>query len=225
MFLTITDILDGAALAALRKGLADAKWEDGLATTGTAGRGRKNNLQVAADDPRLDEWRKLVVRALFRHPMMEFLVLPKRIMPPVFNRYDAGMYYRDHVDFPLLVGIGGGPRLRADLSLTLFLSEPGEYDGGELVIGASDSERSVKLPAGQAIVYPSSTLHRVEPVRAGSRIAAVTTLQSYVRDETERALLGDMVKLLGRIEELAPASDEARLAKKIHHNLIRLWAD
>ncbi|MGH8225640.1 MAG: Fe2+-dependent dioxygenase [Gammaproteobacteria bacterium] len=224
MFLTIPDLLDAASLAALREGLAAAQWEDGLATTGSAGSGRKNNLQVAAAEPRLEEWRKLIVQALFRHPMMQFLVLPKRIMPPVFNRYDAGMYYREHVDYPLLAA-GIGTRLRADLSFTLFLSEPGEYEGGELVIGASDGERSVKLPAGQVVVYPASTLHRVEPVRAGARIAAVSTLQSHIRGETERALLGDMVKLLGRIEELAPASDEARLAKKIHHNLVRLWAD
>ncbi len=223
MFLTIPDLLDAASLAALRQELADAQWEDGLATTGTAGRGRKNNLQVAAAEPRLEEWRKLVVQALFRHPMMQFLVLPKHIMPPVFNRYDAGMYYREHVDFPLLAA--GAGRLRADLSLTLFLSEPDEYEGGELVIGASDGERRVKLSAGQLVVYPASTLHRVEPVRAGSRVAVVSTLQSYIRGETERALLGDMVNLLGRIEELAPASDEARLAKKIHHNLVRLWAD
>lgn len=225
MFLTIADLLEPAALAALRTGLAEAQWEDGLATTGTAGRGRKNNLQVAPSDPHLEEWRRLVVQAVFSHPMMQFLVLPKRIMPPVFNRYDVGMYYREHVDFPLLVAAGGGTRMRADLSFTLFLSEPGEYEGGDLVIGASGGERRVKLPAGQAVVYPASTLHRVEPVRAGSRLAAVSTLQSHVRGETERALLGDMVNLMGHIEELAPASDEARLAKKIHHNLVRLWAD
>lgn len=222
MYLTLTDVLDTAALSALRSGLANAQWEDGRATTGAAARGRKNNLQVAAQEPHLGEWRETVLRALGQHPMMRFLIMPKRIMAPVFNRYDTGMYYEDHVDFPLL---GPEPRMRADLSLTLFLAGPEEYEGGELVIGAADGERRVKLPAGQAIVYPASTLHRVEPVRSGARIAAITTIQSHVRGDAERALLADVVALWRRIEDKAPASEEVRLAAKIHHNLIRLWAD
>jgi len=177
---------------------------------------------VSEKEPRLSQWREAGLQALRRHPMMQFLVMPKRFMHPVFNRYDTGMYYLDHVDFPLL---GPEPRMRADLSVTLFLSAPEEYEGGELVIGASDGERRVKLPAGQAIVYPASTLHRVEPVRSGSRVAMVTTIQSHVRGETERALLMDLVTLWRKIEDRVPASDEVRLAAKLHHNLIRLWAD
>lgn len=222
MFLTLTDVLEVSTLRDLRAGLAGAQWEDGRATTGAAARARKNNLQVSAQEPRLGEWSEIVLRALAQHPMMRFLVMPKRFMPPVFNRYDTGMYYQDHVDFPLL---GPEPRMRADLSLTLFLSAPEEYTGGELVIGASDGERRIKLPAGQAIVYPASTLHRVEAVRGGARLAVVTTIQSHVRGEAERALLADVVTLWRRIEDQAPAGEEVRLAAKIHHNLIRLWAD
>lgn len=222
MFLTLTEILDAQSLAGLRAGLAAAQWEDGRTTTGAGARERKRNLQVAAAEPRLGEWQTLVHRALHRDPMMQFLVIPKRIMAPVFNRYDPGMYYQDHVDFPLL---GPEPRMRADLSVTLFLSDVDEYEGGELVVGASDGERRFKLPAGQALVYSASTLHRVEPVRAGSRLAAVTTIQSHVRGETERALLADVVALWRRIEEMAPAGEERRLAAKIHHNLIRLWSE
>lgn len=223
MFLTLPDVLGGARLEHLRTGLAAAQWEDGLATTGAAGRGRKHNLQVATGEPQLAEWQQIVAQALSRHPMMQFLVLPKRFMPPLFNRYDTGMYYRDHVDFPLPAS--GEGQMRADLSVTLFLSAPAEYEGGELVVAASDGERRFKLPAGQAIVYPASTLHRVEPVRSGVRLGAVTTIQSRVRGESERALIGDLVTLWNRIEERMPASDEVRLVKKIHHNLVRLWAD
>ncbi|MGH8273134.1 MAG: Fe2+-dependent dioxygenase [Gammaproteobacteria bacterium] len=223
MFLTLPDVLDGASLNRLRNGLGAAQWEDGLATTGAAGHGRKHNLQVAAGEPQLAEWQQIVAQALSRHPMMQFLVLPKQLMAPLFNRYDTGMYYRDHVDFPLPTS--GAGQMRADLSVTVFLSAPEEYEGGELVVDASDGERRFKLPAGQAIVYPASTLHRVEPVRSGVRLGAVSTIQSRVRGESERALLGDLVTLWNRIEERMPASDEVRLVKKIHHNLVRLWAD
>lgn len=222
MFLVLPDVIEPAALGELRNGLEAARWEDGSATTGAAARLRKRNLQVAAAEPRLGEWQELVARALRKHPMMQFLVMPKRIMAPVFNRYQAGMQYLDHVDFPLL---GPEPSMRADLSLTLFLSRPEEYEGGELVIGASDGEKRVKLAAGQAIVYPASTLHRVEPVQKGVRTAAITTIQSHIRGAAERELIADFVGLWRRVEDLAPGSEEARLAAKIHHNLIRLWAD
>lgn len=223
MLLTIPDVLDETTIKRLRSDLAGANWTGGLATTGGAGSRRKNNLQVTADDPQFLEWRQHIAKRLYQHPMMRFLVLPKIIMPPVFNRYDAGMFYRDHVDYPLLA-TGAAP-MRADLSMTVFLCAPEEYDGGELVIGTSDGERRVKLPAGQAIVYPASTLHRVEPVRSGSRLGVISTVQSRIHGEAERALIGDMVSLWNRIEARDPDGEEVRLAKKIHHNLVRLWAD
>ena len=222
MLLTLPEVLDAAALEQLREALAGARWEDGGVTAGAGSRARKHNLQVAETDPRLPAWQKMVTQALFRHPMMQFLVMPKRIMTPVFNRYDPGMQYQDHVDFPLL---GAEPRMRADLSITLFLSAPESYEGGELVINTSDGERRIKLRAGQAVVYPASTLHRVEPVRTGSRVAAITTIQSHIRSHAERDLLADVVNLWRRIEDRLPNSEEVRLAAKIHHNLIRFWAE
>ncbi len=222
MLLTLSDVLQPDVLSGLYDALAGAQWEDGRNTAGAGSRDRKNNAQVSPSDPNLPQWRALVTQALWSHPMMQFLVLPKRIMAPVFNRYDTGMYYQDHVDFPLLEG---DPRMRADLSLTLFLSPPESYQGGELVIGLPDGEQRIKLPAGQAIVYPASTLHRVETVRSGSRIAAVTTIQSHVRGQTERDLIADMVRLWRLVEDMAPQGEEVRLAAKIHHNLLRLWAD
>ncbi|MDN5864982.1 MAG: Fe2+-dependent dioxygenase [Gammaproteobacteria bacterium] len=223
MFLTIPDLLDADRIARLRADLGRADWSGGLDSTGGAGQGRKSNLQVTADDPQFAHWRKQIAATLWQHPMMRFLVMPRRIMPPVFNRYDTGMYYRDHVDYPLLAG--AGMMMRADLSLTIFLSAPDEYEGGDLVIGLRDGERRVKLPAGQAIVYPASTLHRVEPVRSGSRLGIISTVQSRIRGETERALVGDMVALWNRIEAREPDGEDVRLARKIHHNLVRLWAD
>lgn len=222
MLLTLPDVLDAQTLSGLRNALAGARWEDGRSTAGAGSRERKNNAQVSTADPNLPQWRAMVMQALQRHPMMQFLVLPKRIMAPVFNRYDTGMYYQDHVDFPLLED---APHMRADLSLTLFLSPPESYAGGELVIGLPDGEQRIKLPAGHAIVYPASTLHRVETIRSGSRIAAVTTIQSHVRGQAERDLIADMVKLWRLVEDLSPQGEEVRLAAKIHHNLIRLWAD
>lgn len=222
MLLTLPEVLDAASIAPLHEALSGAQWEAGATTAGAGSRNRKRNLQVAATEQRLPEWQALVTQALQRHPMMQFLVMPRHIMPPMFNRYDAGMHYGDHVDFPLL---GAEPRMRADLSLTLFLSAPESYTGGELVIGLPEGERRIKLAAGQAIVYPASTLHRVEPVGRGTRLAAVSTIQSHVRGETERALIADVVNLWRRIEDMAPQSEEVRLAAKIHHNLIRLWAD
>lgn len=222
MLLTLPEVLDAATLEQLREALAGARWEDGGVTAGAGSRARKHNLQVAETDPRLPAWQKIVIQALYRHPMMQFLVMPKRIMTPVFNRYDPGMQYQDHVDFPLL---GTEPRMRADLSVTLFLSAPESYEGGELVINTPDGERRIKLRAGQAIVYPASTLHRVDPVRTGSRVAAISTIQSHIRGQAERDLLADVVDLWRRIEDQSPHSEEVRLAAKIHHNLIRFWAE
>lgn len=222
MKLIIPNVLTEEEVRALRQGLQQGKWEPGQLTAGAGSRSRKNNLQIAPTEPALNQWRDIVSQALYRNPMVQFLVLPKVIMPPVFNRYDTGMYYRDHVDFPLL---GGSPKMRADLSLTLFITPPEGYLGGELVVGTDSQESTFKLPCGHAIVYPASTIHRVETVRDGSRVAAVTTVQSHIRDESKRQLLADYVRLWRWVEDMAPNSENQRLAAKIHHNLVRLWAD
>lgn len=224
VFLILRDVLDSATLQHLREDLPTAQWQEGNTTAGAAARDRKRNLQVSSEEVRLTSWQETVEKALRLHPMMQFLLVPKYLMPPVFNRYDQDMFYKDHVDFPLLLK-HSEPRMRADFSITLFLSRPEEYSGGELIIGFNDGERKVKLQAGEAIVYPASTLHRVEPVQSGSRIAAITTIQSHIRGEERHAILQDLVYLWRRVEDLAPNSPEFRLAAKIHHNLIRLWAE
>lgn len=141
----------------------------------------------------------------------------------MFNRYDVGMYYQNHVDFSL-VG-SHGSKIRTDLSMTLFLSGSDEYDGGELVVESVDGAQNIKLDKNQAIVYPSGQLHRANPVTRGIRLAAVTTIQSFIREESKRELLMDVMKLARAIQDRAPQSDEARQANKIHANLLRLWAE
>jgi len=222
MLLTLTDVLDAGTIAELRSLLADAQWEDGSTTAGGAARGRKRNLQVSEREPRLGQWREAVIQALGRHPMMQFLVMPKRFMSPVFNRYDTGMYYRDHVDFPLL---GVEPRMRADLSLTLFLSAPQEYEGGELVIHTSYGTHEVKLPAGHAVAYPSSSLHRVAEVTEGRRLVALTWVQSMVRDPARRELLWNLYQARQQLLDQAPEGEATKRVDVSYVNLMRLWSE
>jgi PKHD-type hydroxylase len=222
MLLALQDILNADELATLRERVVRAEYAAGGLTAGEGSRERKHNLQIAAGDPALPELRQVVTQAFMRNQLFQFLAMPKHIMPIVFNRYDEGMYYKDHVDFPLL---GTSPRMRADLSITLFLSNRDEYEGGELVIEQSSGAQAVKLDSGQAIIYPSYSIHRVTPVTRGTRFAAVTTVQSFVRDEVKRDLIADLVRLMRWVQDVAPQSDQARLANKIHANLLRIWAD
>jgi PKHD-type hydroxylase len=222
MLLPLNDVLSADEVRAVRAQLASLSFVEGAKTAGAGSRNRKNNVQLSDTDPRTGGVRALVRDALARHQVFQFLALPQRIMPPMFNRYDEGMYYGDHVDFPLL---GSAPPLRADLSVTLFLSAPDEYDGGELVVCTGYGDHAIKLPAGAAIVYPAYYIHRVEPVRRGSRWAAITTVQSAIRDESRRDLVADLVRLVRWVQDVAPESEEARLANKIHANLLRLWAE
>lgn len=222
MLLAIPDVLAADELADLRERLQGAPFVSGTVSAGAASSAGKNNLQADENDPAIAALRQTVTAALERNQMLQFLGLPKHIMPPMFNRYDVGMYYRDHVDYPLL---GKSPRVRADLSLTLFLTPPADYDGGELVVETPNGAQAAKLEAGSAILYPAYSIHRVMPVTRGSRLAAITTIQSFIRDETRRDLMADMVKLLRWVQDQAPESEPARLAGKIHANLIRIWAD
>jgi PKHD-type hydroxylase len=222
MLLAFHDVLTAEEVRTLRTELASLPFVEGARTAGPGSRSRKNNVQLSDTDPRATAARAFVRDALSRNQAFQFLVLPQRIMTPMFNRYDVGMYYEDHVDFPLL---GPPPPLRADLSVTLFLSSPDEYEGGELVIRTGYGDQTVKLPAGAAVVYPAYYIHRVEPVARGSRWAAITTVQSAIREESRRDLIADLVRLMRWVQDVAPLSEEARLVNKIHANLLRLWAE
>jgi PKHD-type hydroxylase len=221
--LHIPGVLDAAALAEVRGQLADAQWIDGRATAGHLSAKVKNNRQLDEDDPLASQAGALVLDALSRQPLFAAAALATRISAPLFNRYQDGETYGDHIDGairPLTKG-----RMRADLSATLFLSDPASYDGGELMIAASGGEHAVKLAAGDMILYASGARHRVTPVTRGQRDAAVFWVQSLVRDPQQRAMLFD---LDGTIQNLrnSGASEADRLALTgLYHNLLRLWSE
>jgi PKHD-type hydroxylase len=196
---------------------------DGRGTaSGRAAQG-KRNLQMQADAPGADELRAIVIKGLQRSEHFQRIALPKAIAAPVFNRYDAGMFYEQHVDAATM---RGGDNLRVDAAVTLFLSDPKSYDGGELVVETLSGGLGVKLVAGDAVVYPASTLHRVAPVKSGVRLAAITWLRSLVRSAEQRQLLAELDLAATSLETKAKeARAELDLLRRTHQNLVRMWAD
>ena len=229
MLLHIPQVLDQAQVAAMRTRLEAAEWVDGRQTVGAQGAQVKRNRQLAEDAPLRAELGDQVLAALARNPMYFAAVLPLRTLPPRFNRYEGGGEYGFHVDgavMALPAVPGEAPAsLRSDVSCTLFLADPGDYDGGELVIDDTYGEHAVKLPAGDLIVYPSSSLHRVAPVTRGARLAAFFWVQSLVRDPARRQLL---LELDTSIQALTQAgADRAALLRLtgVYHNLLRRWSE
>lgn len=222
MLLKIEALLTAAEVAQIRETLAGATFADGRVTAGDAVRDVKNNLQVNGREQGLDEARKLINAALLKHEGFTQRVLPQRILPPMFNRYDAGMEYGGHVDDAIM---GGADPLRADISVTVFLSDPKDYDGGALIIASDGEPRQVKLAAGGAVAYASTTLHRVEPITRGSRYAAVIWAQSFVREESKRDILTDLAEAARWARTVSPGSQEAMKLTKVRANLMRMWVE
>ncbi|HEX2666963.1 MAG TPA: Fe2+-dependent dioxygenase [Gammaproteobacteria bacterium] len=222
MLLKIEGLLSAAELAQLRTQLADVKFEDGRTTAGVAVRDVKHNLQSAAQDQALAGPQQLLAAALVRNELFSQWVLPRRLLPPMFNRYDSGMDYGGHVDNAVM---GGGDPLRADVSITVFLTDPADYDGGELVINSDGEPQSVKLAAGSAVIYPSTSIHKVQKVTRGSRLCGVTWAQSFVRDEPRREMLYELMQVARWARGVAPGSAEAMKISKLRANLMRLWAE
>jgi PKHD-type hydroxylase len=225
MLLPITAVLTAEEVHSVRERLTGAAWADGRLTAGYRSAEVKSNLQVPQSDPAAAAASNLVVQALERNATFVSATLPHHVYPPLFNRYEPGMGFGDHVDNAVRQIPGTPHRLRTDVSATLFLSAPEEYDGGELVIEDLYGAHSVKLAAGDMVVYPASSLHRVEPVIRGARDAAFFWIQSMVRDDSARALLYDMDL---SIRELTARGGDARSLLRLtscYHNLIRRWAD
>jgi PKHD-type hydroxylase len=222
MLFRIDALLDAAEVARIREVLKTANFADGRATAGEAVRAVKRNLQVTEQEEGLASCRKSINTALMKHEGFALRVLPMRLLPPLFNRYDAGMEYGSHVDNAVM---GSGEFVRADVSLTVFLSDPSEYDGGGLVINSDVQGQPLRLPAGSAIAYNSNTIHRVEPVTRGSRYAAVTWAQSFVREESRREVLMELSELARWARGVAPGAPEAMKAAKVRANLMRMWAE
>ena len=225
MLIPIRGVLDEADLRRFREQLDRAEWRDGLETAGTLARAVKRNLQLQDGAEPAVSLGNHILRRLAANPAFISAALPNRIYPPKFNRYQDGGTYGAHVDSALMQIPGTSLTVRSDLSATLFLSAPDEYDGGELEIEGPFGIQAVKLEAGDMVLYPSSSLHRVTPVTRGARVASFFWIQSHVADEGARTLLYDLDQA---VQELSPthAPDDPRLLKLtgVYHNLLRRWA-
>ena len=227
MLLTIPSVLDAGGVARARDRLAAAAWQDGRGTAGLQSALAKNNEQLAEGSAEARELGAAILQALARNALFMSAALPKRIFPPLFNRYSAaaGHAFGNHVDNAIRF-LPDGARLRTDLSATLFLGDPESYDGGELVIEDNYGAHAVKLPAGDMILYPATSLHRVEPVTRGTRLASFFWIESMVRDDGQRALLLDLDVGIRALAERVGDADPAIVSLTgSYHNLLRRWAD
>lgn len=227
MLLQIPDVLTADEVAHCRAVLEASPWVDGRVTAGSQAVQAKNNLQIPEESDTARELGVVILKALGRNPAFNSAALPLRVLPPMFNRYDLDMTYGNHVDNAIRAIPGtGGMRMRADVSTTIFLSDPDEYDGGDLVVEDTYGTKGVKLPAGHAVVYPSSSLHRVTPVTRGSRWASFFFTQSLVKDDGLRAMLYDLdVAIIDLRQELGDQHPSVLALVNHYHNLLRRWAE
>lgn len=222
MLLQIPNVLGPGEVESLRAELHRASFEDGAATAGPVAREVKRNLQVPQGSETGRKCSALVLDALRRNPTFYSAALPHRVHGPVFNRYDPGMTYGEHVDNAVM---GGSVSVRSDLAATLFLSGPEEYAGGELTVHDSFGAHRVKLPAGSMILYAGSSTHHVEPISSGRRLAAVLWIQSMVRDQTQRQSLFELDISLGALRQRMSDAPELATLTALYHNLLRMWAE
>ena len=225
MLITIPDVLTAQQVGHCRALLDAADWTDGRVTAGYQGRRVKDNSQLPENSPAAQELGNLVLAALERNALFISAVLPDVVYPPMFNRYEVGQQFGAHVDNAVRLMPGTGRKIRTDVSVTLFLAEAEEYDGGELLIEDTYGTQSVKLPAGHMVVYPSTSLHKVEPVTRGARVASFFWVQSMVRDDAQRTLLFDMDSAIQRLNETQADPDAIVRLTGGYHNLLRMWAD
>jgi PKHD-type hydroxylase len=225
MMLHIPGVLTPEQVQHFRQRLAQADWIDGRASVGTQGAQVKRNRQLAEGSPLARELGDIVTRALTANPLFFASVLPLRVLPPYFNSYAGGEQYGLHIDGAVRTNASTLQTLRADVSTTVFLSAPEEYEGGELVVMDAYGAHEVKLPAGDAIVYPSSSVHRVMPVTSGERVASFLWTQSMVRDDAQRSMLFELDQNIQKLRA-QHGDGEALVGLTGHyHNLLRMWAD
>ena len=226
MMLQIPAVLSKDEVALLRALIDAAPWVDGNVTSGFQSGLAKRNRQLPEDSEAAREAGAMIVAALENHPLFVAGAPPAKIFPPLFNRYGGGETFGDHVDNSIRQTRDGSLRIRTDLSVTVFLTEPGDYDGGELVVDDTYGVHEVKLEAGDAILYPAASLHRVEPVTRGERVSSFFWVQSLVRDDGRRALLLDMDLAIQRAAGTLGQSDPAIVGLTgTYHNLLRMWAE
>lgn len=226
MLVAIPNLLTPEEVREVRGILEASPWVDGKTTAGQQAAVAKNNLQIPEGSPAAMQAGDIILRALGRHPIFHSAALPLRVLPPMFNRYDVGMKFDAHVDGAIRAIPGANMRMRADVSSTLFLTPPEEYDGGELVISDTYGEQRVKLPAGHIVVYPSTSLHSVTPITRGSRWSSFFWTQSMVRDDGQRAMLYDLDVAIREIRGQLADDNQSVVALTSHyHNLLRRWAE
>jgi PKHD-type hydroxylase len=226
MMIEIPDVLDAAGVARLREIVDAGEWVDGNATSGPQSALAKRNEQLGEDSAAAREGGALVLDALGRSPLFIAAALPSKIFPPLFNRYAGGQVFGTHIDNAIRMKRGTDFRIRSDLSATLFLADPDSYDGGELVVEGAFGVQAVKLPAGHMILYPASSLHRVEPVTRGVRVASFFWLQSMVRDGEARRHLFELDQSVQTLAAERGQDDPTVIRLTgLYHNLLRRWAE
>ncbi len=223
MLLHIPEVLTKAQVAAMRAALSAGTWNDGAATAGPLAAEAKHNLQFSIESPNYVALSQAIISALQQHPLFISAALPQHILPPMFNRYADGNTYGNHVDNAIQTDGRTGNSVRTDISVTVFLSEPEDYAGGELIVEDTYGSHEVKLPAGDAIIYPSSSLHRVEPVTSGERVASFLWVESLVRDAWQRSMLFNLDMNLIKLRSQIGNTDEIVALTGHYHNLLRQW--
>ncbi len=225
MLISIPNLLTSQQVADARHLLESAHWVDGKASAGHQGARVKNNAQLLPEEPAAQQVGDLILRALGSNPLFMSAALPLHILPPMFNSYAGGQTFGTHVDGSIRVIPGTQKQIRADLSCTLFFADPHEYEGGELCIEDTYGTQRVKLPAGHAILYPSTSLHHVTPVTKGARLCSFFWIQSMIRDDTKRSMLFDMDMAVQRLEADHPEHPSNVQLTGVYHNLLRQWAE
>lgn len=225
MLLRVPQVLNADELAKLQALMAKAEWKDGKATAGTQSAQVKRNMQLAETSEDAEAGREIVLRALSRQALFISAALPKKIYPPLFNQYREGMDFGAHIDNAVRTHALTGLYVRTDISCTLFIEDPDAYDGGELVVEDTYGQQAIKLPAGDMVMYPGTSLHHVRPITRGARLACFFWIQSMIRDDAQRTLLFDMDAAIATLRE--QVGDNAAVIRLTgnYHNLVRMWAD
>jgi PKHD-type hydroxylase len=225
MLLAIPEVLSAEQVRYARDLLSKADWVDGRVTAGHQSARAKYNLQVPEDHPVAREIGEVILEALQKNLLFLSAALPLRVFPPLFNRYESDQAFGNHIDNAVRQITGTSHRIRTDLSATLFLAQPDEYDGGELIVEDTYGVHQIKLPAGHLILYPASSLHHVNPTTRGTRLASFFWIQSMVRDDGERTLLFDLDTAIQRINPDTTNNPAVLQLTGVYHNLLRRWAD
>jgi PKHD-type hydroxylase len=225
MLIQIPDVLTAEQVAQCRQILDAADWVDGRVTAGFQSARTKNNMQLPEDHPAAEQLRDLILASLERNSLFMAAALPSKVFPPLFNRYEGGQSFGNHVDNAIRQVSGTSHRIRTDLSATLFLAAPSEYEGGELIVEDTYGVHTVKLPIGHMILYPASSLHHVRPVTQGARLASFFWIQSMVRDDGQRTLLFDLDMGIQSVTQQMPDHPGTVQLTGVYHNLLRRWAE